>query len=295
MCVVVGVVMPGFLKAFGFFGTLTNQADAAARVRVRGSRRWSGATALFGLMAFLVAFLGAVQGGPAAAQDRRQNAPGEFDFYVLSLSWSPSFCEAASERGNSSRGSSDPVRGSAVLLRRAWAVAAIRARLPRTIASVHRRGSIAMSMASMLDLMPAPGLIYSEWDKHGTCSGMGARGIFRNHPQGARGGEDSGRVSRTLQRQRRLRREAIEEAFIKANPGLEDSACCRDLRQQAPQRSAHLHDQGSAVPRLRRDRPPRLPSRQGGDAAGARRVSCSVFAPRPVFRLARRRLSKAMS
>src|ERR1700712_303360 len=41
--------------------------------------------------------------GMASAQDRRQNNPGEFDFYVLSLSWSPSFCEAASERGNSGR------------------------------------------------------------------------------------------------------------------------------------------------------------------------------------------------
>src|SRR6202049_5375808 len=41
--------------------------------------------------------------GTASAQDRRQNAPGEFDFYVLSLSWSPSFCEEASERGNSGR------------------------------------------------------------------------------------------------------------------------------------------------------------------------------------------------
>src|SRR5450631_4308767 len=40
---------------------------------------------------------------PALAQDSRQNAPGEFDFYVLSLSWSPSFCEEASERGNSGR------------------------------------------------------------------------------------------------------------------------------------------------------------------------------------------------
>ena len=42
------------------------------------------------------AFLAA---GSASAQDRRQNAPGEFDFYVLALSWSPSFCEAAEERG----------------------------------------------------------------------------------------------------------------------------------------------------------------------------------------------------
>src|SRR4051812_36693881 len=41
--------------------------------------------------------------GQAPAQDRRQNAPGEFDFYVLSLSWSPSFCEAAAERGNNGR------------------------------------------------------------------------------------------------------------------------------------------------------------------------------------------------
>jgi ribonuclease T2 len=44
-----------------------------------------------------------ISAGCASAQDRRQNAPGEFDFYVLSLSWSPSFCEAASERGNSGR------------------------------------------------------------------------------------------------------------------------------------------------------------------------------------------------
>ena len=41
--------------------------------------------------------------GPAPAQDRRQNAPGEFDFYVLSLSWSPSFCEGAEERGGGGR------------------------------------------------------------------------------------------------------------------------------------------------------------------------------------------------
>src|SRR5690348_18193525 len=35
----------------------------------------------------------------ATAQDPRQNEPGQFDFYVLSLSWSPSFCAEAAERG----------------------------------------------------------------------------------------------------------------------------------------------------------------------------------------------------
>jgi ribonuclease T2 len=37
----------------------------------------------------------------ANAKDRRQNVPGQFDYYVLSLSWSPSFCETAT--GNARR------------------------------------------------------------------------------------------------------------------------------------------------------------------------------------------------
>jgi len=30
----------------------------------------------------------------------------------------------------------------------------------------------------MLDLMPAPGLIFHEWDQHGTCSGLQPREYF---------------------------------------------------------------------------------------------------------------------
>src|SRR5947209_16704458 len=50
-------------------------------------------------VSILAALLLAGAVGPASGQDRRQNQPGQFDFYVLSLSWSPSFCEAAGERG----------------------------------------------------------------------------------------------------------------------------------------------------------------------------------------------------
>ena len=57
----------------------------------------------FRLFVAAVFLLGPAFLAPADAQDRRQNAPGEFDFYVLSLSWSPSFCEAAAERGNTGR------------------------------------------------------------------------------------------------------------------------------------------------------------------------------------------------
>ena len=52
-----------------------------------------------------------------------------FDFYVLSLSWSPSYCEAEG------RGGEPPAMrdGAALRLRRPRPVAAIRARLPREL------------------------------------------------------------------------------------------------------------------------------------------------------------------
>lgn len=34
----------------------------------------------------------------ALAQERRQGEAGQFDYYVLALSWSPSYCEAAQSR-----------------------------------------------------------------------------------------------------------------------------------------------------------------------------------------------------
>ena len=37
----------------------------------------------------------------AKAQDYSENQPGKFDFYIFSLSWSPSYCENLQERGMS--------------------------------------------------------------------------------------------------------------------------------------------------------------------------------------------------
>ena len=70
-----------------------------------------------------------------------------------------------------------PVQRAALLLRGARPVAAIRPRLSRNIASGPRRG---WSAASCLDARPdaGAGLIYNEWDKHGTCSGLGTRAYF---------------------------------------------------------------------------------------------------------------------
>ena len=172
---------------------------------------------LFSLVLLAVAGLSA-----ASAQDRRQNAPGEFDFYVLSLSWSPSFCEAASERGRSGR-SQDAQCGGRPF---SFVVHGLWPQYERGFPDYCQRPSPRLDrniMTSMLDLMPAPGLIFNEWDKHGTCSGLSPRALFRNHPQGARGGENSRRFPGIVGA-RTIAPAEIEDAFIKANPGLSNSA-----------------------------------------------------------------------
>jgi ribonuclease T2 len=121
----------------------------------------------------LIVLLGIAAFGTASAQDRRQNAAGEFDFYVLSLSWSPSFCAAAEERGNSGRSQAQcGERPFSFVVHGLWP------QYDRGFPEYCKRPSPRLErniMISMLDLMPAPGLIYNEWDKHGTCSGLGTR------------------------------------------------------------------------------------------------------------------------
>lgn len=162
---------------------------------------------------------------PAAAQDKRQNSPGEFDFYVLALSWSPSFCEAADERGgNRAPQQQCGERPYAFVVHGLWPqyekgfpeyCQVPAPRLDRNIVS------------SMLDVMPAPRLIFHEWDRHGTCSGLSARGFF-----------DTVRKARAvvkipdpyidLKASLTVTPDEVEEAFVKANPGLTRGAIAVD-------------------------------------------------------------------
>jgi len=160
--------------------------------------------------------------GTASAQDRRQNAPGEFDFYVLSLSWSPSFCEAASERGNSGRSQQAQCGGRPF----SFVVHGLWPQYERGFPDYCQRPSPRLDrniMTSMLDLMPAPGLIFNEWDKHGTCSGLGARTYFETIRK-ARSAVKIPEEYLELSETKTVAPAEVEEAFIKANPGLSAAA-----------------------------------------------------------------------
>ena len=151
----------------------------------------------------------------APAQDRRQNQPGQFDYYVLALSWSPSFCEASAERGREPKEQCGP-RPFSFVVHGLWP------QYEKGFPEFCRQPSPRLDrniVSSMLDLMPAPGLIFNEWDKHGTCSGLNPRAYF-----------DTVRKARALvkipepyidpQRPLTVSPDEVEEAFVQANPGL---------------------------------------------------------------------------
>ncbi len=121
----------------------------------------------------LFVFLGGVAG--VRAQDRRQNQPGQFDFYVLSLSWSPSFCAANAER---SFRRPDPQCGPRPF---SFVVHGMWPQYERGFPEFCQVPSPRLYrniVTSMLDLMPSPRLVYHEWDRHGTCSGLSASAFF---------------------------------------------------------------------------------------------------------------------
>jgi len=159
---------------------------------------------------------------PDNRQDSRQNAPGEFDFYVLSLSWSPSFCAEAAERGNNSRSQEIQCGGRPF----SFVVHGLWPQYERGFPDYCQRPSPRLNrniVSSMLDLMPAPGLIFNEWDKHGTCSGLGARAYFETIRK-ARAAVKIPEDFLQLSEPKTIAPDDIEEAFIKVNPGLSHSA-----------------------------------------------------------------------
>ncbi len=97
--------------------------------------------------------------------------PGQFDFYVLSLSWSPSFC--SSDAGRRSREQCAPGANNAFVVHGLWP------QFTRGFPSYCDQGNPPRSaLEHARGVYPEEGLARYEWRKHGTCSGLSAAEYF---------------------------------------------------------------------------------------------------------------------
>lgn len=147
---------------------------------------------------------------PLAAQE----VAGAFDYYVLALSWSPSWCATEGKDRNEPQCAPDRrvgfiVHGLWPQYERGWPDGCeTRQRDPS------RRDSRAME-----DVMGSAGLAWYQWQKHGRCSGLSGTDYYLAIRKAAESVEIPP-VLRLLPRDVRVEAPMIEDAFLGANPGL---------------------------------------------------------------------------
>ncbi|MGF6098784.1 ribonuclease T2 family protein [Pseudomonas sp. 18175] len=99
----------------------------------------------------------------AMAAPRSQGTPGVFDFYVLSLSWSPTFCLTHPDNEQCSG------KGYGFVLHGLWPQYA-KGGWPASCAPQLPLSREAIEKGAAL--FPTRSLLKHEWAKHGTCSGL---------------------------------------------------------------------------------------------------------------------------
>jgi ribonuclease T2 len=99
--------------------------------------------------------------------------PGDFDYYALSLSWSPSYCAGPEGRGDGEQCA--PGRRFAFVVHGLWPQ--YERGWPQNCES-RERWVPEERIGAMLDIMPSRKLVIHEWRKHGSCSGLSQENYF---------------------------------------------------------------------------------------------------------------------
>lgn len=100
------------------------------------------------------------------------SAPGNFDFYVLSLSWSSGFCETGGDGNGNSQ--CDAGSGLGFVVHGLWPQ--FERGFPSNCGGGGEPSRIALNEAK--GLFPDEGLARYEWRKHGACSGKNPQAYF---------------------------------------------------------------------------------------------------------------------
>ncbi|NDV48626.1 MULTISPECIES: ribonuclease T2 [unclassified Salipiger] len=138
---------------------------------------------------------------------------GVFDYYVLSLSWSPTWCALEGKARNSPQ--CDRPLG--------WVLHGLWPQYTRGYPSYcdsSARPPSRKETAAMADIMGTAGLAWYQWKKHGACAGLSSQDYFALARR-AYEAVTRPEVLRRLDAPVSLPAEVIEEAFLQANPGWE--------------------------------------------------------------------------
>jgi len=141
-------------------------------------------------------------------------APGDFDYYVLSLTWSPNWCALEGDaRGDDQ---CDDRHAFTFTLHGLWPQ--YEAGYPANCRTTAHDPSRAET-AAMADIMGSGGLAWYQWKKHGRCSGLSSADYFAL----ARRAYASITVPAVFSKLRddvTLPASVVEEAFLEANPSM---------------------------------------------------------------------------
>lgn len=170
---------------------------------------------LLGLLA--AAFVLAPDNRSIAQGDRGERGqPGDFDYYTLVLSWSPTHCETEGRREGGQQCSG--IRPYAFVLHGLWPQ--YEQNWPEFCRTRERPWVPQNVVDRMLDIMPSPGLVIHQYRKHGTCSGQDPLSFFRIS---RRAFESIKIPERFLRPQQPLNvtAEEVEKEFMAVNPQLQ--------------------------------------------------------------------------
>lgn len=137
-----------------------------------------------------------------------------FDFYVLSLSWSPSYCEAEGEDANRQQCASG--RPYAFVVHGLWPQ---HERGYPEDCDVRERDVPNDVLRRLYDIMPSAGLIRHQWRKHGSCSGLAQADYFKVLRQAREKIEIPAQFQRIAKHLTLAPGEA-ERAFLQSNPAM---------------------------------------------------------------------------
>lgn len=174
-------------------------------------------TALCVTAAFLIAGCsdnGTANSSIASGAGSDLPAGSGFDYYVLALSWSPSYCET--EGADANRQQCSGARRYGFIVHGLWPQ--FERGYPSNCPTDRALHMPMDEVRELYDIMPSAGLIRHQWKKHGTCSGL-SRDDYFDTVRAARERVEIPAGYQRLERYRTVDPAAVERAFLNANEG----------------------------------------------------------------------------